>query len=160
DTAELARRIAVRVFGATALSLPNSSNTLPTLSDLRMGELPFTSMALGFKLLGLHDWTGRLPLAIWAFAGASVLYEFLPRLADPKAGLSAVVALVTMPLFFMQAKTMLGDAVTMSALVFAFAGLAGAAFDDRGGVLARIAWLALGLVGLVAGFLSRGLLIG
>src|SRR4030095_14607642 len=75
DAADLARRIAVRVLGARALEMPNAVNTLPTLSDLRMGELPFTSMALGFKLFGLHDWTGRLPLALWGLAGAAVLYE-------------------------------------------------------------------------------------
>src|SRR5580693_9630140 len=50
DAADLARRIAVRVFGARSLELPSANNLLPTLNDLKMGELPFTSMALGFKL--------------------------------------------------------------------------------------------------------------
>jgi len=59
DAADLSRRIAVNVFHDERLSLPGAVNVLPTLSDLRMGELPFTSMALGFRLFGLHDWTGR-----------------------------------------------------------------------------------------------------
>jgi hypothetical protein len=58
DAADLARRIAVRLFGAQGLTMPGALNSLPTLTDLRMGELPFTSMALGFKLFGLHDLTG------------------------------------------------------------------------------------------------------
>ena len=95
DSAELARRIAVNVWGARELELPGSLNTLPTLTDLKMGELPFTSMALGFKLLGLHDWTGRLPLALWGFAGAATLYAFFARLVSKKAGLYAAAALVT-----------------------------------------------------------------
>ena len=37
-----------------------------------------------------------------------------------------------MPLYFMQARTMLGDIVTMSALTLAFCGLAGAMLDARG----------------------------
>jgi 4-amino-4-deoxy-L-arabinose transferase-like glycosyltransferase len=158
DVAELARRVAIHVWGARDLDLAGAPSSLPTLTDLGMGELPFTSIALGFRLFGLHDWAGRLPLAVWAFAGAITLYHFLARLVDRRAGLYAVLALVTMPLFFVQARTMLGDAVTMAALTMAFCGLAGAAYDE--GARARGAWLALGLVGLGAGYLARGALLG
>ncbi|HLM71507.1 MAG TPA: hypothetical protein VK459_02405, partial [Polyangiaceae bacterium] len=72
--------------------------------------------------------------------------------------LYAAVALVTMPLYFIQARTMLGDIVTMAALAMAFAGLLGAMFDRGAG--SRLAWAGIGLVGLVAGFLARGLLLG
>jgi len=166
DAADLARRIAVRVFHATALEIPGAVTTLPTLTDLKMGELPFTSMALGFRALGLHDWTGRLPLAIWGFLGVVAIYELLARLIDRKAGLYAAIALVTMPLYFMQARTMLGDIVTMASVTIGFVGLAGALLDDvsedeaKTFGLARLAWFALGLVGITAGFLSRGFLIG
>jgi len=157
DNADLARRIAVSVFGAKHLELPDAPGTLPTLTDLRMGELSFTSMALGFKLFGLRDWAGRLPLALWGLAGAAVLYELLARLVDRRAGLYAVIALVTMPLYVMQARTMLGDVVTMAALCMAWGGLTGAMLDRR---WARAGWIAVGLAGLAAGYLSRGLLIG
>jgi hypothetical protein len=169
DAADLARRIAVNALHTPRLALADATNTLPTLTDLRMGELPFTSMALGFRAFGMHDWSGRLPLALWAFAGAMALYGLLARLVSRRAGLYAVLVLVTMPLFFMQARTMLGDAVTMAALVMAFAGLTGAMLDDgacRNDEAApprrsvRLAWFALGLLGLGAGYLSRGLLIG
>ncbi|MFO0762315.1 MAG: glycosyltransferase family 39 protein [Byssovorax sp.] len=166
DAADLARRIAMRVFHAGGLELPSAASSLPTLSDLRMGELPFTSMALGFKLFGLHDWTGRLPLALWAFAGAVAIHELFARLVDRRAGLYAVIALVTMPLYFMQARTMLGDIVTMASVTIAFSGLAGALLDDAGEAeaksfgLKRMAWFVVGLFGLVAGFLCRGYLIG
>ncbi len=156
DAGDLARRIALRVFGAASLDVPGAASSLPTLTDLHMGELPFTSMALGFKLFGLHDWTGRLPLAVWGFAGVAVLYQALARLVDRRAGLYAAVALVTMPLYFMQARTMLGDIVTMSALTLAFCGLLGAWLDPRG----KLAWAGVGVTGLVAGYLSRGLILG
>lgn len=158
DSAELARRIAVNVWGAEELKLPAASNVLPTLTDLKMGELPFTSMALGFKLLGLHDWTGRLPLALWGLLGVAVVYELVARLMSRKAGLYAAIALVTMPLYFIQARTMLGDIVTMAAVAMAFAGLLGALFDK--GAEARVAWGGIGLLGLVAGYLCRGLILG
>jgi hypothetical protein len=177
DAADLARRVAIHVFGARGLELPGAVNSLPTLTDLEMGELPFTSMALGFDVFGLRAWSGRLPLALWAFAGAVVLYHFLARLIDRRAGLYGTLVLVTMPLYFMQARTMLGDIVTMAALAMGFCGLAGALFDDGGvtgttapgdraskpagaNLLARGVWLVIGLFGLVAGYLCRGALIG
>ncbi len=156
DAADLARRIAAHVFHAPSLEVPGAINVMPTLTDLRMGELPFTSMAVGFKLFGLHDWTGRLPLALWGLAGVAALYELLARVVDRRAGLYSAIALVTMPLYFMQARTMLGDIVTMSALTMAFCGLAGAMLDARG----RLAWLGVAAVGLVAGYFSRGILLG
>ena len=141
-----------------------------------MGELPFTSMALAFKVFGLHDWTGRLPLALWGLAGAMVLYELLARLVHPRVGLYGVIALVTMPLYFIQARSMLGDIVTMSTFSMAFCGLTGALLEGSGALAgsdasstttkpdaaspASIAWLAVGLVGLVTGYYSRGALIG
>ncbi|WP_437808410.1 glycosyltransferase family 39 protein [Sorangium sp. So ce1078] len=165
DNADLARRIAIHVFGARGGDLAAPAEQLPTLTDLGMGELGFTSMALGFRLFGLHDWAGRLPLALWGLAGALVLYELLARLVDRKAGLYGVAVLVTMPLYVMQARTMLGDIVTMAALTMAFCGLTGALIEGgrrahRGPLLAPAAWLAVGILGLAAGYLSRGLLIG
>jgi hypothetical protein len=164
DAADLARRIAVRLFGAQGLTMPGALNSLPTLTDLRMGELPFTSMALGFKLFGLHDWTGRLPLAFWSLVGAAVLFEFLARLVDRRAGVYGVIALVTMPLYFMQARTMLGDIVTMAALTMAFCGLTGALLEGDAAAprpsRAQVGWLVVGALGLVAGYMSRGLILG
>ncbi|WP_104984094.1 glycosyltransferase family 39 protein [Sorangium cellulosum] len=161
DNADLARRVAIHVFGAQGLDLADAPGALPTLTDLRMGELGFTSMALGFRLFGLHDWAGRLPLALWGLAGALVLHEFLARLVDRKAGVYAVAVLVTMPLYVMQARTMLGDIVTMAALAMAFCGLTGALLEGaRRAVAAPAAWLAVAALGLAAGYLSRGLLIG
>lgn len=169
DRADLARRIAIHAFGARGLDLPGSAGQMPTLTDLGMGELGFTSMALGFRLFGLHDWAGRLPLALWGLAGALVLYELLARLVDRKAGLYGVAVLVTMPLYVMQARTMLGDIVTMAALTMAFCGLTGALLEgaraapqaaSRAAVIAPAAWLTVGILGLAAGYLSRGLLIG
>lgn len=160
DAADLARRIAVNALGAKDLALPGAQNAMPTLSDLRAGELGFTSMAVGFRLLGLHDYSGRLPLALWALAGVVATYGMLARLVDKRAGIYASIALVTMPLYVLGARTMLGDVVTMASLAIAFAGLAGAVLDDRDPAWARPAWLALGALGLASGYLCRGLFIG
>lgn len=156
DNAELARRIAGRALGASHLVA--EGETLPTLSDLGMGELPFTSMALGFKVLGLSELGGRLPLALWGLVLGLVVFELAARLESVRTGVYAVLALVAMPLFFVHARTMLGDVVTMAAFGLAFAGLTGAVAEE--GLGARAAWLVVAALGLAAGYMSRGLLFG
>lgn len=158
--AELSRRIALTLLGAGGLAIEGSTNTVPTLGELSRGQLPFTSIALGFKLFGLHEWAGRLPLAIWGMVGALSTYALVSRLADRVAGAFAVLALGSMPLYFLHSRTMLGDIVTMSSLAMAAAGLGLATFDTEASTAKRVAWLVLGLAGLGAGFGARGLLIG
>ena len=162
--AELARRIAVALLGAESLSIPGADNSVPNLGDLARGQLPFTSIALGFRLFGLHEWAGRLPLALWGIIGAASTYLLVARLLDRRAGAFAVIALSTMPLYFVQARTMLGEIVTMAALAMTLAGLMLACFDpganEPGARRRRAAALGLGVLGLAAGFGARGLLIG
>jgi hypothetical protein len=158
DAADLARRIAVHALGASTLARAGDPATIPTLTDLGMGELPFTSMALSFRLFGVHDWSGRLPLALFALAGASSLALLLARLVSGRAAFASVVALVTMPLYFVHARTMLGDAVSMAAFAMALSGLALWLVEDSPSW--RLGASALAVAGLGAGFLSRGLLFG
>jgi 4-amino-4-deoxy-L-arabinose transferase-like glycosyltransferase len=164
NVADLARRIALNLHGASQLALDGADNSLPHLNDLGRPQLPFSSIALGFKFLGLHEWAGRAPLALWGLLGVWATYAFVARLFDRKAGLYAAVALTSMPLYFVQARAMLGDICAMSALALSFGGLAVAVFDrnDRGptDLRARGAWLAMAAAGLAAGFFSRGGILG
>jgi 4-amino-4-deoxy-L-arabinose transferase-like glycosyltransferase len=156
---DLARRIALHWFGATELGLEGVANTLPSRGELDRGELPFSSMALGLRLFGLAAWAGRLPLALWAMLGLVATYTLVARLVDRAAAALSVLVLATMPLYFVHARTMLGDAVTMASLAIALAGLALALFDTAPRAT-RLAWFAAGLLGLGTGALTRGLLLG
>ena len=165
NVADMARRLALNLFHADGLALTGADNSLPHLNDLGRPELPFTSMALGFKLFGLHEWAGRLPLALWGIAGVVATYAFVARLVDRRAGLFSAIALATMPLFFVQARTMLGDVVTMTSVAVAFGGLLVGTFDKTSEgsseiSVGRIAWVLLGLGALVTGFYSRGAILG
>lgn len=162
NVADLARRIALNLHGATTLSLEGADNSLPHLNDLGRPQLPFTSIALGFKMFGLHEWAGRAPLALWGLLGVLATYGFVSRLVDRRAGLFSAVALTTMPLYFVQSRTMLGDVVAMSAFAMAFGGLSAAVFgrrDEASDVRSRVLWGALGIVGLAAGYYTRGALV-
>lgn len=164
DMAELSRRIAVVLHGASKLAIEGQDNTVPILSELGKGQLPFSSVAIGFQLFGLSDWAGRLPLALWGVFGVLATYVLVSRLADRVSAAFTAIVLATMPLYFLQARTLLGDAVTIAAAAIATVGLALATFAPRApeGPSPRARWLwgALGLGGLLAGFASRGALVG
>jgi 4-amino-4-deoxy-L-arabinose transferase-like glycosyltransferase len=158
--ADLSRRIALNLLGAGGLALEGSTNSVPSLGELARGQLPFTSIAVGFRLFGLHEWAGRLPLALWGLVGVVATYLLVSRLADRAAAAFSSLALVTMPLYFLHARTMLGDIVTMAAIAIAVAGFAVAAFDRESNTLRRgLALLAAG-IGVAAGFGARGAIIG
>ncbi|NUP05000.1 MAG: hypothetical protein HOW73_02950 [Polyangiaceae bacterium] len=158
DAADLARRIAVHRFGGGSLARPGDPPTIPTLSDLGMGELPFTSMAASFRVFGFHEWSGRLPLALWGLGGALSLYWLLYRLVHARAAFFAVVALSTMPLYYLHARTMVGDIVPMAAFAMAIAGFSLMVAED--GWRSRAGAAVLGGIGIFAGLMSRGLLLG
>ena len=164
NVADLARRLALNLYGASNLWLTGADNSMPHLNDLGRPELAFDSIALGFKVFGLHEWAGRAPLALWGMAGVLATYAFVARMVDKRAGLFSAVALSTMPLIFVGARTMLGDIVTISAVAMTFGGFTVAVFDrDKDGptpALSRVPWILMGLIGTVAGFESRGGLIG
>jgi hypothetical protein len=164
NLADLARRLALNLFHADGLALAGADNSLPHLNDLGRPELPLTSMALGFKYFGLHEWAGRTPMAVWGVAGVLTTYAFIARLIDKRAGIIAAIALTTMPLFFVQSRTMMGDVVAMSAFAMAFGGFAVAAFDrkEEGPVidLPRILFACVGIAGVVCGYYSRGAILG
>lgn len=158
NVADLARRVAINLHGASQLVLADADNSLPHLNDLGRPQLAFTSMALGFKFFGLHDWAGRVPLALWGLVGVAATYGFLARLVDKRAGVFGAVALATMPIYFVQARTMLGDIVPMSALAMSLGGLLVVLLDKDPKV--RGFWLLVALLGLAAGASSRGILLG
>jgi 4-amino-4-deoxy-L-arabinose transferase-like glycosyltransferase len=161
EMADFSRRIAVDLHGASGLSVLGARNDVPILSELGKGQLPFSSVALGFQLFGLSDWAGRLPLALWAALGVAATYLLVRRLMDRVAAAYASVALATMPLYFLHARTLLGDGVTLAAAALATSGLALSTFHPaESSRRARLVWGALGLTGLLAGFGARGVLFG
>ncbi len=156
---DLGRRIALHWFGGANLELEGVVNALPSRGEVDRGELPFSSIAVGLRLLGMSAWAGRLPLCVWGMLGLVATYVLVSRLADRVAAALSVVVLATMPLYFAHARTMLGDIVTMASLAIAVSGLALSLFDTST-LARRLAYFSVGLVGLVAGGFTRGLLLG
>lgn len=160
EAAEFARRIAINLLGADELSLAGAVNEVPIRRELGRGELPFSSMALGFKLFGLSDWAARLPIALWALVGALATYALVARLANARAACLSSLVLCATPLYFVQARSLAGDGVTMAALALGLGGVGVALLDPRLTAWQRLPWLLGGALGLYAGFWCRGLLLG
>jgi 4-amino-4-deoxy-L-arabinose transferase-like glycosyltransferase len=160
EIADLARRAAVHVWGAAALQPEGAKELIPTVEEVGRGELPLLSMALGLKLFGAHAWALRLPLAVWTIFGAGALFWAVSRLEGRKAAWLSVLVLVTAPVVFVNARTALGDAVIMATMTLAFSGLLLAWADEHLSRRSRVAAFGVGLLGLVGGFWSRGMLLG
>jgi hypothetical protein len=163
NVAELARRLAVNVFHADKLAIADADPSMPHLDDLGRGELPFLMSAAGFAAFGLREWAGRLPFVLLAVLAALGVHASARRAADSRAAVFAVCALVTMPLFAVQAHALIGDLVSIVAVTAATLGLGTGAFGlARAGAstASRGAGLVLGLVALAAAVLARGVIFG
>jgi 4-amino-4-deoxy-L-arabinose transferase-like glycosyltransferase len=159
DGAELARRLSLNVFGAHALAT-GSADTMPTLNELGRGELGIDSIAFGFRLFGLREWAGRLPLALWAFVGVVALHALVGRTQDFRAAAYSALALAGMPLYFVHARTMLGDAAAFGCFSLALAGLGIFTLRPPAGRALSTLSLAIGVVGMLLGVLARGIVFG
>jgi len=157
--AELSRRIALNLLGGKALALPGADNTVPIRSELGRGELPFTSAALGLRLFGLTAWAGRVPLLSWSLLGLGAFYLAIRRLLGTRAALYGAVVLATTPLFFLQARALLGDAVTLAAFTSAWSLLAAACLAELS-IAERVGFAWFGSLSLYAGFWCRGPILG
>lgn len=158
--AEYARRIAVHAFGASELAIEGATNELPSVEEVGRGELPLFLSAVGFLVFGLHDWAGRLPIALFALGGALGFHFVCRRLAGPRQAALGTMALASTPLFFVQGRTLLGDGVTMACSALSFAALLLCFADRRLGRTARLGAFALGLAALALGTACRGALVG
>jgi len=163
--AALASRIAASLFHAQLTAFGSDvAHTMPTLGELGRGELPFTSIAAGFRLFGVHDWAGRLPLALWLVAALVSQVVWVTRFIGERAAAWSALVFCTMPLVFFQARFMLGDATTIgtSTLSFVFFSLACLAAPKHRPLAVgwRCVYFVLGLVAAGFGVLTRGLAIG
>ena len=88
---------------------------------LESGSVAGTRFALGtwlisqgFRVFGVHEWSGRLPIALSGLVCLAVTYQLTRRYAGARAGVYATLVASTCPLFLFNARTMLGAAPDMA----------------------------------------------
>lgn len=67
-------------------------------------------VARSFQLLGTHEWSGRLPIALAGLAALALLHHMVAAYTDRRTAVYASVIAATSPLFIFNAVTMLGEA--------------------------------------------------
>jgi hypothetical protein len=138
--------------------------TLPTVGELGRGELPYTSIAVGFRLFGLHDWAGRIPLAMWIIVALIAIVAWVNRFFNQRAAIWTALVFPTIPIVFFQARFMLGDATTVGTITTSFVALCFGCIRssncDPVPTMRRLSWLLIGAAVSLMGVMSRGLLLG
>lgn len=74
----------------------------------------------GFSLFGVHEWAGRLPMALGGLAAVLLAYLLVARFAGRRAGVWTALIAGTSPLFLLNARQMLGAAPAFAASAAVF----------------------------------------
>ena len=118
----------------------------------------------GFALFGIHEWAGRLPVALCGVLAAFAAFALATRYLDLRAGVYAALIAGTSPLFVFNARAMLGEAPAFAAQALlglcALRALSPKLDDDR--EPRRAAWLWFGglLLSAAAAVWVQGALLG
>ncbi len=119
--------------------------------------LPVWLVAAGFRLFGIGEVGGRLPVALASIAALLICYALGAALFGRRAGLLGAVALATSPAFFLSARQLTTQIMPVLGPLCVVAGLARALWAPSR------TWpldLLLGLAGLAIGQLASGTLLG
>jgi len=163
--AELGRRLSHQLFGSDAAIFAHEAFAAVTKGQIGQGELSATSPAIGFALFGAADWAGRLGSLAWGAVSILCIWAIVGRIAGRIAQIVSVLCLVSLPLFAWQSRSILGDAATIGTLALSTTGLLFSLLhqlefaEQRSWLRASGYWITA-IVGLAAGILCRGILIG
>jgi hypothetical protein len=115
-------------------------------------------VAQGFKTLGVNELAGRFPLALCGILALLVAFRVTSKLVGREAGLLAAFVLGTTPTFLFQGRQLISE-VPFYVAILACAGGFAAYLWPADGRRSKLD-LVLGGLGVVAGFLAKGLVLG
>lgn len=148
----------IRVADAARGLLQNGLGTAPQL-----GRPPLVVwlVAAGFKLLGVGELGGRLPIALTALCAVLATYYLGTAFVSRRGALFGALLLAVSPGFLMGARQLTTDAPMVLGAMLAVGGLYRALVPNAGASVARrLIDLLLGLAGLAIGQLTLGFLVG
>jgi 4-amino-4-deoxy-L-arabinose transferase-like glycosyltransferase len=117
----------------------------------------------GFALFGIHEWAGRLPIAICGILTATLAFVIGRRYSGTRTGVYAALIAGTSPLFVFNSRAMLGEAPGFAAQAFvalcALSALCPAPTEARDAKRTWL-WLAATAVALALAIWIRGAVLG
>jgi hypothetical protein len=129
----------------------------------QLGRPPLETwlVAGGFKLWGVGEWGGRLPIALSAIAALLAVYYAGAAMVGRRGAAIGALALATTPAFLLGARSLVSDAPEYLGAALAVGGLYRAAFPEPDTSMARrVIDLLLGCIGLAIGQLTVGAMVG
>ncbi len=90
------------------------------IETLDRPALPIRLVASGFQAFGIHEWSGRLPIALAGICAVLLAFFIAERFAGRRAGIWAALITATSPLFLFNARQMLGAAPAFAASAAVF----------------------------------------
>ena len=149
-----------RYVGVAWEMLRSGDWAVPTLGGLPYFHKPplfYWITAAALQVGGLHPWTARVASWLAASLAALALFVFLNRWSDAGRARSALLALVTQPLFYGAAQYANLDILVAACIGAAILGFADAALCGAEGRTAR-ASLAIAYAAMALGVLAKGLI--
>ena len=147
DPWELAAADAARALAETGRD-PSAHTALST-----------SMIALCFDAFGIREWSGRLPGVIAGWLTCLLAFLLLCTYCGRRAGVIAVAVLASTPLFLLNARLLMGDAVGVFAQSWVGLAAIAACFSEHSSRRALVHYAALAL-GLVVSARASGVLLG
>jgi hypothetical protein len=128
---------------------------LDGIKYLEKSPLKYWMIAICFRVLGVHDWVARIPIAFSAVALCWLVYRMARWAWSPRAGLYAGLSLATCVGLFLFTRILIPDVVLTLAISLALWGFLRAIDRDekRPGL-----WSAVSAASIGAGLLLKGLI--
>lgn len=124
-------------------------------------------VAQGFSIFGVHEWSGRLPMAFAGLIAVGLAYLLVARFAGRQAGAWAAIIAVSSPLLLFNARQMLGAAPGFAASAGVFLCALSAVFLPTSPhrslarqKLATVGWMAGLALSMLLAALASGVLLG
>jgi hypothetical protein len=155
----LVRLSAFGIWDPWEIEAADGARRLAEGKDVLVPHLGPWVVSLGFRSLGIDEWTGRLPIALSGLAMAGLGYALVARFAGRRAGVYTVIIAGTSPLFLLNARTMVGEAPTFAVQTAIALAACGALWPGTSSGGRRFALLVLACVLVLAGVPTRGALL-
>lgn len=155
----LPRLSAFGIWDPWEIEIADLARKIATGKDVATSHAGPWLVAQGFRLLGVDEWTGRLPIALCALLAVAFTYFLVAHFADRRAGLYAALIATSSPLFLFNARTMLGEAPAFAAQTAIALCASLTVFGRDLSRAQRLGWLAATLLLTALSVATRGALL-
>lgn len=102
------------IWDPSEIEIADQARRLAGGEQVQIAQWGTWLVSRGFSAFGMHEWSGRLPIALCGIAVALLSYALTRLFSDKRAALYALVIAGTSPLLVLNARTMLGEAGTVA----------------------------------------------